>query len=597
MRTPIPEQQAIIDSPARVRVVRAVPGSGKTWLVAELIRQELANWTAKGTGIAALSFTRVGGDEIRKALSYEMDHPHFVGTIDAFLFRYVVRPFFRICNPSFAYPRLIPGEWGAEHWQRYGANQSATVLNGINLFSCVFIDEEQGKAVVARKPHPTLPLQRLEGDELKAVKEAKLRIWKGSGCLTHSDAALWASKILEHQTLGASVRAEIVRRFPLLIVDELQDTGFFLGKSIRLLLSEPAIRGVLVGDPDQAIFEFTGARPILFNGFEAIEGAVTLPLANSRRCPRSVAEVAGHVKDSAGVICPAEEQEGQTFLVRYNDMSADVERIVKALTRTRLDQNIKVVARSNQTIEDLVGRHSAEPQRLGCPALYHVHRAVTAFRLGRQVAALAAARTALDVAVFKHEGVNDDELSQLKIDLSDWKALSVRCLLGVNALTTTGNLFDWQRAAGEILDIELNAFGLDSSLNFATGKLKPKKLHEWENPSADYLPQTGVVDVSLLDIAVQTVHGVKGETHDVTIFVCPPTRPKRCPSVVWWSADDKDREEKRIAYVAMTRTRGDLIMCVDEACFQRLVSDRPKFTASFKCVTVEEYVMALDKEI
>lgn len=44
MRTPTPEQQKVLDSgDARIRLVRAVPGSGKTWLVAELLRGKLAS--------------------------------------------------------------------------------------------------------------------------------------------------------------------------------------------------------------------------------------------------------------------------------------------------------------------------------------------------------------------------------------------------------------------------------------------------------------------------------------------------------------------------------------------------------------------------
>ena len=81
MSTPTTEQQTIIDSQARVRVVRAVPGSGKTWLVADLIKKELAHWQPNHGGIAALSFTRVGGEEIRRAVGYELHHPHFVAQL------------------------------------------------------------------------------------------------------------------------------------------------------------------------------------------------------------------------------------------------------------------------------------------------------------------------------------------------------------------------------------------------------------------------------------------------------------------------------------------------------------------------------------
>ena len=598
MRTPTAEQQAVLDCASRVRIVCATPGSGKTWLVAELIRQELDKWQTRTSGIAALSFTRVGGDEIRKALGYELTHPHFVGTIDAFLFRYVVRPFLRCCFPWFGNPRLIPGEWGAEHWSKYGSAQVVTVdkKRTINLFGCVFVDEDQGKAVVAHKPHPRQPLKRLVGGDLRKVRDGKKQLWERSGCLTHSDAALWASKILEHQSFGCNIRAEIVRRFPLLIVDELQDTGYFLGKSIRLLLAESTVHGMLVGDPDQAIFEFSGARPDLFNSFESIEGAVALPLANSLRCPSAVVEAAKHVKDSPGKVGPAEERKGRAILVRYDDMRADISRIVKLIVRWRAGGSVKIVARSNQTIEVLVGRRSESPPKLRCPALNHMHRAVIAFRQGRQVAALAAARAALDVVIFQHEGVSDEELNGSNLDPRAWKMLAVRSLLGANALAATGSVFDWQKAVGEILDEELVAFGLDPSLGFAPGHIRPQKHGDWEKASVDCLPQLGVADSWLMGVPVRTVHGVKGETHDATIFVCPESGgASRCPSTVWWSADTKDREERRIAYVAMTRTQGDLILCVPRKCYQRLAARRSEFTASFKCVTVAECVLALDE--
>lgn len=596
MSSPTTNQQSVLDNTSRIRVVRAVPGSGKTWLVAEIIRQEVGKWTSKGCGIAALSFTRVGGDEIRNAIGYELDHPHFIGTIDAFLFRYVVRPFLHNCFPEFPNPRLIPGEWGAEHWNKYGPEQETTVgkSKSINLFGCLFIDENQDKAVVAYKPHWALPLQPLTGRDLDLVRKGKMQLWKTTGYLTHSDAALWACKILDHKTLGGVVRAEIVNRFPLIIVDELQDTGFFLGKSIRLLLNEKTVRGVLVGDPDQAIYEFNGARPDLFDEFEKLDGAESLPLASSRRCPPDVVNVAKHVKDSGGEICPAADKKGTAFLVKYRDMKVDVDLIARTIANARTGSIIKIITRSNQTIEDLVGRHSVKFPKLGCPAIYHIHRGVVAFRQGRQVAALAAANAALDMAVFKHEGVNLDILNQSKIDPRDWKELSIHCLLRVNALPPTGTMFDWYKDACEILEAEIAAFGLDPSLNYASGNLKPQKRGDWEKPSVDYLPNSSATNPIPTDMSVQTVHGVKGETHDVTIFVCSPSiRADRCPSVIWWSADAKDREEKRIAYVALTRTQGDLIVCVTEDCYSRLVTLRPQFIADFKCLTVDEFVEAL----
>lgn len=592
MRTPTDEQKAVLESPARVRIVHATPGSGKTWLVAELIQQEIFKWPTRTSGIAALSFTRVGGDEIRKAVGYDLSHPHFVGTIDAFLFRYIVRPFLCSCFRKLAKPHLVPGEWGAENWGKYGRNRDA-IIKGINLFGCVFTGEANGKAVMAYKPHPTQALVQADNHKAIEIMKHKQKLWEHWGGLTHSDAALWASKILEHETLGLTIRRELVRRFPLIIVDELQDTGYFLGKSILLLLGEPSVRGVLVGDPDQAIYEFSGARPDLFNRFESIPGAIRLPLARSQRCPAGVAKAAEHLKDSGGTIGPADDKSGRAFLVRYADMVLDIRRILSAIADATNSAVVKVIARQASAVEALLGRHAKHFHKLGCPPLNHMLRAVVAFRKGQQIRALAAARAALEVAVFEHEGVNDEKLEEKKIDTREWKALAVRCLLRANGIVMTGTLFDWQTEAGKILDAEIDGFVYDGSLQFAMGNLKPQQRSGYNATCTECLPQTTAPPPGIADIPVGTVHSVKGETHDITVFVCPETIQSRCPSVVWWSADEKDREEKRIAYVAMTRTQGDLIVCVPEDCYTRLCTRRVAFVASFKCMTVDECVDAV----
>lgn len=172
------------------------------------------------------------------------------------------------------------------------------------------------------------------------------------------------------------VRAEVIRRFPFLIVDELQDTGHFLGKSIRLLLEEPAARGLLVGDPDQAIYEFSGARPDLFDTFESIIGAVRLSLASSQRCPSAVACAAMHLKDSGGVMGAVQDRAGRARLVRYGDIVVDVAKVVEAVRASCTTGIIKVVARGTATVDELVGRHTELAPNLYCAPLTHIHRAV-----------------------------------------------------------------------------------------------------------------------------------------------------------------------------------------------------------------------------
>ena len=59
------EQIEFLDAEGKV-VVKACPGSGKTYSVANKLLKYLNNWEDDHQGIAVLSFTNVASDEINK---------------------------------------------------------------------------------------------------------------------------------------------------------------------------------------------------------------------------------------------------------------------------------------------------------------------------------------------------------------------------------------------------------------------------------------------------------------------------------------------------------------------------------------------------
>ncbi len=599
MRTPTPEQQLVIDNDSRVRVVRAAPGSGKTWLVAEIIRRELEHWDRNRGGIAALSFTRVGGEEIRHAVGSELVHPHFVGTLDAFLFRYVVRPFLQQACSWAAHPRIIPAEWSPEYWSRPPAGinfifpyRNGTKTTPYNAFSACFVGESKGIVLIGYPPPFQSGLRILDESIAQPLRRVKKQLWTKLGWLTHSDAAFLAALILADVKAGPTVLAELTRRFPFVMVDELQDTGWFLGQSVKSILAVETTRGLLVGDPDQAIYEFNGARPDLFDRFAEIAGAVELTLGTTQRCGDAVCRVADQLSQTGRTIQSNATRSGRAFLLRYTDVRDDMTRLRQHLSPEMDAKRIRMIARHHSTITAVVGRPPNEPVKLGSPPLNHMQRAVSLFRTARQANALAAAKAAIELAVFGNEGCEDGELAQHGVEPGEWKQLVVECLLRANEEVAGESLYDWgvrtAKATQERLKLFVERF--QSRIDVPAIRKPQCKHKETERSGFLFKPQS--MAQTGPSIPIQTVHAVKGETHDTTVFICPPLRRNdRCPSTVWWSEDSADLEERRIAYVAVTRTQGNLILCVCEQTWERLRSERPGFVELFECGTIDKFIM------
>ena len=89
------EQQEFLNAEGKV-VIKACPGSGKTYTVAHKLLSYVDNWKDYHSGVAVLSFTNVASNEIyEKAQSIhgslgKLGYPHFIGTVDSFIDEFIV---------------------------------------------------------------------------------------------------------------------------------------------------------------------------------------------------------------------------------------------------------------------------------------------------------------------------------------------------------------------------------------------------------------------------------------------------------------------------------------------------------------------------
>ncbi|MFH1447882.1 MAG: ATP-dependent helicase, partial [Candidatus Micrarchaeota archaeon] len=240
--------------------VRACPGSGKTKTVGTRLAWRMATWKSRNSGVAALSFTNVAYEEIGQQLKslglpIQPGWPHFLGTIDSFVNQFIFLPFGHIVMGCNRRPEVVNDHNRA--WV-----ERNIVVN--NLGDCyrkgcksTYFSLEIGGGLrwcgPSRQPNCT----RSRCCDMKSVMLK-------SGYALPGDAMYFGLKILEEKPY---LRKALVARFPEIIIDEAQDTSETQVKIIELL-AESGCEIALVGDPDQSIFEFNGARPDLFQRFE-----------------------------------------------------------------------------------------------------------------------------------------------------------------------------------------------------------------------------------------------------------------------------------------------------------------------------------------
>lgn len=257
--------------------VQACPGSGKTTLVAAKLILLSKNWPFKHRGICALSHTNVAKDEIigilqksqvPEALSL-LRYPHFIGTIQEFVNRHLALPFLRseghlnitVDNDEY----FEAGLWRLGH-TNYFSNRIRGSFSDVgkqrgflNKTHMVFDD---GRLSVNFDALP----QRWRGQNNYERARNNLTHFKHrlsqQNLFLFRDMYSYAQQAL-HSVPNLSNAISI--RFPILFIDEMQDTQQFQDALLQTAFGIEQPFGSTVqrfGDPDQAIFNgVNGEQP------------------------------------------------------------------------------------------------------------------------------------------------------------------------------------------------------------------------------------------------------------------------------------------------------------------------------------------------
>lgn len=221
-----PERHAVLLE-AGSKDVQAAPGSGKTTLLAAKLLLMSGKWPHADRGICVLSHTNVARDEISKRVGATsigarlLGYPHFVGTIHAFVNQFLALPLLRsddetvdvIDDDVFAARAcsLLNTKWKLRAWVTKNQFQGPPAIASLRYEGAnLDLGWEDGKL-----PGP--------GTASRAEAQALKDELRAAGVFRHDDMFAFAKRLLAR---APELPARISHRFPLVLIDEMQDTSW-----------------------------------------------------------------------------------------------------------------------------------------------------------------------------------------------------------------------------------------------------------------------------------------------------------------------------------------------------------------------------------
>ena len=268
--------------------IRACPGSGKTTLLVAKLAIMARKWPHSHQGICVLSHTNVAREQIIEKLPVNssqrlLSYPHFVGTIQSFIDRFVAIPaclaMFR-CTPSSVdnarFASVVQYEYRSATYTKlrgYLNNQQ----NRKEIIDDLQFRWDGGLKVDLSKTR----LTNKDSSSYRQLLDLKEKV-SGEGVFRFNDMFALAKWYMTEYPRIADL---VAKRFPLVFIDEMQDTDALQDDVLWQLFGTKSILQRF-GDPNQAIFENSSAK--VQSSFPS-EGYLTIE--KSYRVSSSIAEM------------------------------------------------------------------------------------------------------------------------------------------------------------------------------------------------------------------------------------------------------------------------------------------------------------------
>ena len=549
-QNPTDQQKEAIFAEELEFLLRAAPGSGKTWTSCRRFIWRAANWPYAVGGLALLSFTNAAIREFKTATIDVgrrdlLSDPNYVGTFDSFVERYILAPFGHLLTGADTRPKLFPGprpgDWNNTKLKVW---RDGTGRRKIPVPAWEIIPYPDGTKL-RFKASPTF------GNHPLAAASDAIDELLSLGFYTHAQRVFWACILLFKRPHIAELLA---RRFPEIVVDEAQDSNawlLFLLNSLR----EKGARITLVGDPDQCIFEFSMADATSLPNLKIKWSIPEKPLSQSFRCNNQIAAAVRNVGGNAlftGAGDGATEWR-RAFVVKetsttFSDGLAAFQRLADQAGVSI--SSAAVVGRGHGQLESVRGKVNytklkGKAKRLATAAFLRDSR--QDYRGASQTVERIVRELTGDDPLWERIDTDPKSPERMAVALAIWQFVK-----SPDRLTPVSQLGDtWIRSMRTQLASLIEEIGLqcDAKLGHhikATGLSAAQKA----------LPLFESVQ-EFPEVRQDTIHQVKGESIDAVLVI---GNTRFWNSVMAAARSGDNTEDRRLAYVAMTRARHLLVV-------------------------------------
>ncbi len=580
--------------------VAACPGSGKTTvLLAKLKsladRMPLDN----GSGICVLSHTNVAVNEIKEKMSdYAgklMSYPNYVGTIQSFIDKFVTLPYLKrkfgkavqpVDNRTYAehiyriiirkYPRL---KWLVINDYNNGSTPFADVIDYVGA---IYIRSD-GSLCVGNRTRALAGSSRPSTQQFMSAQQDML---VDEGLIKYSDAFYYAEEAVKELT--TEYTDLFSSRFQYVFIDEYQDCKENQREALTKLFDSEKCCVFHIGDYDQAIY---GSDKDAEQDWQP-QGDY-LVLEQSNRYGQEIAEVLRPLRSGQKAITAASGNIGYKPVLIVYDLNTislvkdqfliqlekhgltDEKGIYKAIGHIRKDDAAGIRIGSYWDGYDGSKRASSSFRYWG--AIDEVCNELESGRMDRAEPII----RKLICSIFHYSGIMNAQTGREHTSVTLKRTLDEKHFNEYReSLLTIANLPEFSRksvsdAFGRLID----ALFTQSSLTKqdVMGKLPS---HFMEEPEDTYVQEPArnvyVDPIRGYRIQFDTIHGVKGETHDATLYL--ETETRRSSDIVrilpYFGAGKVGSTKlhdysRKLAYVGFSRPRYLLCLAVQESTFAK----------------------------